>query len=86
MRKSLQRDIDGLGNPGFSIDDLEMPVPDPLASVRYPCVHWVDHLCDAPHQDDPVDGGPVHEFLEGYLLYWVEALVRARRCLMEYSR
>ncbi|KAM6504757.1 hypothetical protein FSOLCH5_015252 [Fusarium solani] len=73
MRK-LRRDIYGLRQPGFSIHDLKIPVPDPLASVRYSCVYWVDHLCDARYRDDLVDGGPVHKFFEGYLLYWIEAL------------
>ncbi|PWI64016.1 hypothetical protein PCL_00450 [Purpureocillium lilacinum] len=73
MRKSLRRDIYGLVHPGFSIKDLVIPNPDPLASVRYSCVHWIDHLCDASQRDLVIDGGPVHNFLQAYLLYWIEA-------------
>jgi hypothetical protein len=73
MTKTLRRDMYSLRHPGFSIDDLKMPVPDPLASVRYSCVHWVDHLYEARQRNDLVDGGPAHKFLEGYLLYWAEA-------------
>ncbi|PWI64387.1 hypothetical protein PCL_10525 [Purpureocillium lilacinum] len=78
MRNSLRRDIYGLHHPGFSIDDLKIPDPDPMASVRYSCVHWVDHLCEARRRDDLADGGAVHEFLECYLLYWIEALSLCR--------
>jgi hypothetical protein len=74
MSNTLRRDVYSLQNPGFSIDNLRTPVLDPLASVRYSCVHWVDHLCEAPQQkNDLVDGGLVDKFLEGYLLYWAEA-------------
>lgn len=73
MRKTLRRDIYGLRHHGFLIDDLKTPVPDPMASVQYSCVHWVDHLCEVPQRNDLVDGGPVHKFLEGCLLYWAEA-------------
>ncbi|PWI65088.1 hypothetical protein PCL_07387 [Purpureocillium lilacinum] len=74
MRCSLRRDIYGLRHPGLLIDDLKIPDPDPMASLRYSCVRWVDHLCEAQRRDDLTDGGPVHEFLECYLLYWIEAL------------
>ncbi|KNB05024.1 hypothetical protein FOXG_19479 [Fusarium oxysporum f. sp. lycopersici 4287] len=78
MSKTLERNIYGLRYPGFSIDKLDIPSPDPLTSVRYSCVFWIDHLCEAPNkysqsQGDLRDSGPVHRFLEGYLLYWIEA-------------
>ncbi|GIK06160.1 hypothetical protein Aspvir_001804 [Aspergillus viridinutans] len=73
MLKTLRRDIYSLRHPGFSIDDLKMPVPDPLASVQYSCIHWVDHLCEAPQRNDLVDSSLTHKFLEGHLLYWAKA-------------
>lgn len=73
MRKTLRRDIYDLGHPGFLMEDLPIPVPDPLEPVRYSCVHWVDHLCDGLYRDLLVDGGEVHQFLQRYLLYWLEA-------------
>ncbi|KAJ4020344.1 hypothetical protein NW761_014796 [Fusarium oxysporum] len=78
MSKTLKRNIYGLRYPGFSIDNLDIPSPDPLAAVRYSCVFWVDHLCEATKMDsqsqgDLRDSGPVHRFLEEYLLYWIEA-------------
>ncbi|PWI64374.1 hypothetical protein PCL_10512, partial [Purpureocillium lilacinum] len=74
MRSSLRRDIYDLRYPGFSIDDLKIPDPDPMVCLRYSCVRWVDHLCEAQRRDDLADGGSVHEFLQCYLLYWIEAL------------
>ena len=44
--KLCRRDIYGLQSPGFSIDLVKRPEPDPLAAVRYSCVYWVDHLCE----------------------------------------
>ncbi|KAL7790694.1 hypothetical protein V8C43DRAFT_285213 [Trichoderma afarasin] len=32
---------------GFLINDLEQPVPDPLSSIRYPCVRCVYHIWEA---------------------------------------
>ena len=45
MSTALWRDMYGLGAPGFPIDSVRVPDPDPLATVRYSCVYWVDHLC-----------------------------------------
>lgn len=71
---TLKRDIYDLGDPGFWMRHLKVPVHDPLACLRYSCIHWVDHICEAKQRDVLADGGPVHKFLEGYLLYWIEAL------------
>lgn len=43
----LKRDIYGLVQPGISIDDVKTPSPDPLATVRYSCYYWFDHLYDS---------------------------------------
>jgi hypothetical protein len=80
MSKTLRRDIYGLCAPGFPIDQVEQPDPDPLASADYSCVYWVDHLCDwdssksVKHRDDLQDGGAVDEFLRQKYLYWLEGL------------
>jgi len=74
MQETLKRDMYGLRHPGFSIDNLKVPDPDPLASIRYASVHWIDHLYEAQYRDYVVDGGVVHKFLERCLLYWIEAL------------
>ena len=80
MSTALRRDIYGLGAPGFPIDSVRVPDLDPLATVRYSCVYWVDHLCHSvsgtsTHQDDVLqDDKAVHTFLKTKYLYWIEAL------------
>ncbi|KAK4202864.1 WD40-repeat-containing domain protein [Triangularia verruculosa] len=40
----LRRNIYSLKAPGFSIDQVSVPNPDLLASVRYLCIYWIDYL------------------------------------------
>ena len=77
MDKALQRDIYGLRHPGCSISKVEHPNPDPLASIRYTCVYWVDHLCEIKSNHDEVglyDNGTIDVFLRKHFLHWLEAL------------
>jgi hypothetical protein len=80
MSRTLRRDIYGLCAPGFPIDKVEQPNPDPLGVADYSCIYWVDHLCDwdsnksAKYRDDIQDGGAVDKFLRQKYLYWLEAL------------
>ncbi|GAB1311528.1 hypothetical protein MFIFM68171_01738 [Madurella fahalii] len=76
----LRRDMYGLGAPGFPIDNVRVPDPDPLATVRYSCVYWVDHLCHSisganTKRDDLLqDDRAVYTFFKTKYLYWLEAL------------
>jgi hypothetical protein len=83
MPQSLRRDIYNLHHPGFSIDEVKTPDLDPLASIRYACVYWVDHLADylqkssrdiSKYYDFLSDEGNVKKFLLVHLLHWLEAL------------
>lgn len=80
MSKTLQRDMYGLKVPGYPVDDVKQPDPDPFAASRYSCIYWVDHLCDsdplssASHAGDLQDEGVVDTFLKEKYLYWLEAL------------
>ncbi|KAK0643034.1 hypothetical protein B0T16DRAFT_175398 [Cercophora newfieldiana] len=80
----LQRNIYGLGHPGALIHSVQVPNRDPLASIRYSCEFWVDHLC-FPNGENPeclrelMNNGIVLEFLRGHLLHWLEALSLMRR-------
>ncbi|KAL0935475.1 Vegetative incompatibility protein HET-E-1-like protein 15 [Colletotrichum truncatum] len=78
MSRTLRRDAYNLGAPGFAIDHFETPDPDPLAPVRYSCLHWVNHLIDAStggHQHSEIrDDGSVDVFLRRHYLHWLEAL------------
>ncbi|KAK4208673.1 hypothetical protein QBC37DRAFT_391849 [Rhypophila decipiens] len=77
MLTVLRRDMYGLKAPGFPINEVETPSPDPLASVRYSCVFWVDHLHDSTSNKDAPRWNTlnaVQTFLEQKYLYWLEAL------------
>lgn len=77
MQKTLRRDIYSLGAPGFSIDKVTPPSPDPLAAVRYSCVYWVNHLRDCDHKNTNLnlqDNESIDTFLREKYLFWLEAL------------
>ncbi|KAF3060313.1 hypothetical protein CFAM422_011473 [Trichoderma lentiforme] len=79
MNKVLRKNIYELEDPAYLIENsVSMPHagPDPLSSIRYSCVHWVDHLRDknALGRDDLGDDGIVSSFLWKHLLHWFEAL------------
>jgi hypothetical protein len=80
MSKPLRRDMYSLRALGYPTNQVEPPDPDPLATARYSCIYWIDHLCDwclgssATSSVDLQDGGAVHEFIRKKYLYWLEAL------------
>ncbi|PVH69552.1 beta transducin-like protein HET-D2Y [Cadophora sp. DSE1049] len=80
MSRRLQRDIYSLCALGYPIERVKRPDPDPLAAIRYSCIHWVDHLCDwnsnscVNHKVDLQDRGIVDVFIKKKFLYWLEAL------------
>lgn len=78
LLKTLRRDIYGLDAPGFPIDQVKRPEPDPLAAARYPCVYWAKHLVDSiklvRRHGDLHDGGKVDTFLRTKYLHWLESL------------
>ncbi|KAL6904131.1 hypothetical protein GGI43DRAFT_311637 [Trichoderma evansii] len=79
LSENLKRDVYELGTLGFPINQVSPPDPDPLASIRYSCVFWVDHLDDSERQakisdKDLEDAGIVHDFLQKKYLYWLESL------------
>lgn len=82
----LRRNIYNVPHPGLLIDDIARPDPDPLAAVRYSCIHWINHLCDGnakgsdtKNQHDLDDNGIISRFLQQHFLHWLEAssLLRA---------
>jgi hypothetical protein len=80
MYKTLRRDMYSLCTLGYPIEQVKQPELDPLATSRYSCTYWVDHLCDwnpSSSTNQPVglqDGGDVDMFLRKKYLYWLEAL------------
>ncbi len=84
MSETLRRDIYSLRILGYPIEQVTQPDPDPLASSRYSCIYWVDHLCDwysnsdADPKVDLQDGGIVDVFVRKKYLNWLEALSLCR--------
>ncbi|KAM6513748.1 hypothetical protein FALCPG4_014968 [Fusarium falciforme] len=77
LSETHRRDIYSLNTPGFSIDQVLLPNPDPLSSVRYSCVYWVDHLHDSDStsvNNVLQDNGKVHGFIQEKYLFWLECL------------
>jgi hypothetical protein len=84
MSKTLHRDMYSLGMPGFPIEQVQQPNPDPLVASRYSCIYWIDHLCDWSSGSSSHDmsflrgvfrsGGTVDSFLRGKYVYWLDAL------------
>ena len=76
MEQILKRDLYKLQHPGFCITDVHPPSPDPLASIQYACVYWVDHLHEMGSHSRVFlhDNGMVDAFLRKHLLHWLEAL------------
>ena len=73
----LRRDMYNLKAPGFPIDKVQAPSSDPLATVRYSCVFWVDHLRDSTSDKDAPQHNAldaIQTFVERRYLYWLEAL------------
>ncbi|KAK0617658.1 beta transducin-like protein HET-E2C*4 [Immersiella caudata] len=80
MSGVLFRDMYHLRDPGFAIDRVHAPQPDPLAQISYSCVYWIDHLSESASDTTALrdsvlgDGGIVHAFLKTKYIYWLEAL------------
>ncbi|KAF5545303.1 vegetatible incompatibility het-e-1, partial [Fusarium phyllophilum] len=77
LSETLRRDICQLDDPGFEIDDISPDDLEPLDSIRYSCVYWVDHLYDSEPtrlNNSLSCGGDVHVFMQEKYLYWLESL------------
>lgn len=77
MSTGLQQDIYGLRNPGVLTTEIEMPVPDPLAVMRYSCVRWLDHFYEwvsSKRDQGENDAKEVTSFFQDQYLCWLEAL------------
>jgi hypothetical protein len=78
--KTLYRDMYSLEAPGYSIKNVKLPEIDPLAVSRYPCIYWIDYLCDSKPESLANRVGnlqvldAVDEFLRKKYLYWLEEL------------
>jgi hypothetical protein len=77
MSKGLKRNIYNLKRADIHLEEIETPRIDPLASLKYSCVYWTDHLCQMINKIDgaldELDG--VERFWEQKSIYWLEALI-----------
>ncbi|KAG5656877.1 hypothetical protein KAF25_011046 [Fusarium avenaceum] len=74
LTTSLRRDMYGLKAPDIHRDDVKTPEQDPLASLKYSCVYWIDHLSDSDFADHMKDNGDAHKFFQKKFLFWIEAM------------
>jgi hypothetical protein len=80
MSSTLKRDMYDLVELGVSIEETGIPDPDPLATVRYSCEYWIDHLYDSKASfwansiRDQEGSKTMNEFFKTKYLYWLEAL------------
>ena len=81
MSTTLRRNIYGLESPGCQIMEIQSPDPDPLSSIGYVCIYWIDHICHLYEigggLNDRVaiqDDGPIDIFMKKHFLHWLEAL------------
>jgi hypothetical protein len=80
LSRTLRRDMYSLEAPGYPIGNVQLPKADPLAVSRYPCVYWIDHLCDSNAKFSENSGGDLQVakeldmFIRKKYLYWLEGL------------
>ncbi|KKF95321.1 Vegetative incompatibility protein HET-E-1 [Ceratocystis platani] len=74
LSKTLKRDIYQLSAPGYLADESLVPNPDPLATIRYFCLFWIDHLLDSAEGKMVDTNDEILIFLENKYLEWLEAL------------
>ncbi|KAL6702125.1 hypothetical protein J3F84DRAFT_343608 [Trichoderma pleuroticola] len=86
MFNVLDYDIYGLKDPGIHIDEVPPrdDSSDPLFSIRYCCVFWIEHLVSG-YQFEGFnygkcleDNGKLHCFLKEKFLCWIESLALMR--------
>jgi hypothetical protein len=81
LNLSLRRNIYSLDYPGFPIEEVKTPQPDPLAPVRYCSIYWASHFCDSGPEGLSVAltfESSLEYFLREKTLNWIEAV-----CLMQ---
>jgi hypothetical protein len=80
LSRTLHRDMYSLEALGYPTKNVKPPKVDPLVVSRYPCIYWINHLCDskpsslANRVDDVQVLSAVDEFLREKYLYWLEGL------------
>ncbi|KAL2889493.1 Vegetative incompatibility protein HET-E-1 [Ceratocystis lukuohia] len=72
--RTLKRDIYHLQAPGCLIDEVSVPDSNPLASIEYSCLFWVDHFEDSAERGLSSGRHKILCFFKKDYLHWLEAL------------
>ncbi|KAL6821800.1 hypothetical protein J3E69DRAFT_339363 [Trichoderma sp. SZMC 28015] len=77
---ALPQNIYGLPNFGFRSEHAQAPEPNPLAPLRYSCLCWIGHFCDAYSANPKPETGlelkeKLWSFLKDYVLRWLESII-----------
>ena len=73
LSKSLRQDMYNLQDPKNTTKNV--PNPNPLTSIKYSCIFWVDHLSFEWLELGPAfDDGAIFSFLKEHFLHWLESL------------
>lgn len=86
MSNILDYDIYDLKDPGIHLDEIPQKDlnSDPLASIGYCCIFWIEHLVSGyqftgfNYGKYLKDNGKVHSFLKKKFLCWIESLALMR--------
>lgn len=79
LKMTLRRNIYSIDPEDGMINDIIIPSPDPLATVRYSCLYWAKHLIDGmrlrPQSSEVLQlFEPLNTFLSTNFLHWLEAM------------
>ncbi|KAL2888317.1 Vegetative incompatibility protein HET-E-1 [Ceratocystis lukuohia] len=71
---TLERDIYNLQAPGYLANQVSAPDPDPLATIQYSCIFWIDHFLSLTADELASGIDKVSSFFKNKYLQWLEAL------------
>ncbi|KAF3056949.1 hypothetical protein CFAM422_012456 [Trichoderma lentiforme] len=80
MEQKLCRNIYKLIDHAILLADIKTPEPDPLISLRYPCSHWLQHICDSISNSENtqnqlmLNDSKILTFLKKHILHWLEVM------------
>ncbi|KAH7311383.1 hypothetical protein B0I35DRAFT_437993 [Stachybotrys elegans] len=74
--KELRRNIFNLAFPAVRVEEIVYPDPDPLAKLRYSCLHWLDHAGYLQQHDEwqSSEDEVLTSLIRHDLLHWLEVL------------
>ncbi|KAF5979226.1 vegetative incompatibility protein het-E-1 [Fusarium bulbicola] len=76
VKEELHRNLYHVHDDSIYVHEISKPASDPMDSMRYSCVYWVDHLLKSTRQSIQRSSTCtlVETFLKTKYLYWLEAM------------